>query len=120
MAIRWITALTFVAAAFSLLLAPVAHSAVGTFPVPQSPCNLPTDRSLIFWQRTPGMPDHARFISESDVYNCRPTLETWSAGLPTGPGNCSKIAWSTDNPSYVPNQIPSPPLKKIIAQVGDC
>ncbi|QLL05375.1 hypothetical protein [Mycobacterium vicinigordonae] len=120
MAIRWITALTVVTAACALPVAPTAHGSIGRSPAPASPCNLPTDRSLIFWQRAPGVPDHARFISESDMYNCRPTLETWSAGLPTGPGNCSKIAWSTDNPSYTPNFIPAPPLKKIIDQVGDC
>ncbi len=66
------------------------------------------------------MQDSAVAINESDLYNCRPALDTWRALMPNGPGYCSKIEWSTDNPGYVMNVSPVAPLKKVIDEVGDC
>jgi len=40
--------------------------------------------------------------------------------VPNGPGYCSKIAWSADNPGYVKNVSPVAPLQKVIDEVGDC
>lgn len=111
---------TLVLAACALPFAPMAHSEVRTVPVPESPCNLPISSSLIIWQHSPGTEDSARRVNESDTYSCRPTLDTWRAGEPSGPGYCSKIAWSSDNPDYLANVVPAAPLKKVIDQVGDC
>lgn len=118
MRIRVITAATVMACA--LPLAPTAHGDVRPVPVPAAPCGLPTAASLIIWQQAPGLQATSRFVNVTDVYNCRPMLETWRTGQPTGPGYCSKIAWSTDNPGYVPSVTPAAPLKKVIDQVGDC
>ena len=120
MAIPLTAASTLVVAACALPFAATAHSEIGTAPVPDSPCNLPTASSLIVWHHTPGAQDSANFVGESDLYNCRPTLDTWRAAQPTGPGYCSKIAWYSDNPSYIPGITPAAPLKKVIDQVGDC
>ena len=120
LAIRFITASTLVAAACALPFAPTAHSEVGTVPIPKSPCGLPTVRSLIIWHRAPGVEDSAEAVGESDLYNCRPMLDTWRARGPSGPGYCSKIAWASDNPEYVLGVSPAAPLKKVIDEVGDC
>jgi hypothetical protein len=115
-----IAASTLVVAACALPFAPTAHGDVRTVPVPKTTCNLPTARSLLIWQHAPGGEDTSVYVNESDLSNCRPKLETWGAGQPTGPGYCSKIAWSTDNPGHTPGVVPAPPLKKVIDQVGDC
>jgi hypothetical protein len=120
LAIRWIAATTAVVAACALPFAPPAHSQIGAVPVPDSPCNLPTARTFIVWQRVPGMPDSSNVINESDLYNCQPTLDTWHAAQPTGAGYCTKIAWSSDNPAYSIAVWPALPLKKVFDQVGDC
>lgn len=120
MAIRSIAAMTLMLAAGALPFAPAAHSGVGSPPIPQSPCDLPISRALIIWQHAPGVPDRSVFANESDIYTCRPMLDTWRANQPSGPGYCSKIAWSSDNPGYVPSVSPAAPLKKVIDQVGDC
>ena len=120
MAIRLIAASISMIAAFALPFAPIAVGDVGHAPLPQLPCNLPTGQSLIIWKRVPGDLDRSMFANETDTYNCRPLLETWHASAPTGPGFCTKIAWSNDNPSYIPMVTPAPPLKKVIDQVGDC
>jgi len=104
----------------ALFLAPLAHGDVGRVPPPNSPCDLPISSGLIIWQRGPGVPDRSVFANQADIYNCRPTLDNWRAGQPSGPGYCSKIAWSVDNPGYVPGVTPAAPLKKVIDQVGDC
>lgn len=120
MAIPVISAATAALAACAVSLAPTAYGQVGKIPVPELPCSLPTSSSFIIWQRAPGVPDRAQFANEADLYNCRPALDTWRAGQPAGPGYCSKIAWSADNPGYIPSVIPAAPLKKVIDQVGDC
>lgn len=120
LAIRSIAATTLVSAVLALPCAAPAYSEVRNVPVPESPCNLPTAASLIIWQHSPGAPATSVFINESDTYNCRPVLETWRAGQPSGPGYCSKIAWSADNPGYIPSVVPAAPLKKVVDQVGDC
>lgn len=106
--------------ACALSLAPLAHGDIIRVPIPELPCDLPISSAFIIWQHGPGVPDRSVFANQSDVYNCRPTLDTWRAGQPTGPGYCSKIAWSSDNPGYVPGVTPAAPLKKVIDQVGDC
>ena len=120
MAIPSIAASTFVAAACALPFASTAHGEVGTAPVPETPCNLPTASSLIIWEQDPGAQPKSRFVNESDVYNCRPMLDVWRAGQPSGPGYCSKIAWASDNPEYVSGVTPAAPLKKVIDEFGDC
>ena len=120
LAIPFITASTLVVAACALPFASTAHSEVGTVPIPKSVCGLPTLRSLIIWHHAPGVEDSAEAIDESDLYNCRPMLDTWRARGPSGPGYCSKIAWSSDNPEYLSGVSPAAPLKKVIDEVGDC
>ncbi|OBR98057.1 hypothetical protein BHQ23_00475 [Mycobacterium gordonae] len=107
-------------AACAVPFAPTAQADIRILPVPELPCDLPVSSGLIIWQHAPGVPDRSRFANPADLYNCRPTLDTWRAGEPTGPGYCSKIAWSADNPGYVPSVTPAAPLKKVIDQVGDC
>jgi hypothetical protein len=119
-AIRFIAASTVVVAASALPFVPAAHSEIGTVPIPESPCNLPTVRSLIVWQRVPAAQDNSYLINEADLANCRPTLDTWHASQPTGPGFCSKIAWASDNPGYTAAVWPALPLKNVLDQVGDC
>jgi len=120
LAIRFITASTLVAAAYALSFAPTAHSEVGIVPLPKSVCNLVTTRSLIIWRRAPGVQDSAFAINGADLSNCRPALDTWRALGPNGPGYCSEIAWSTDNPGYAFGVSPAAPLQKVIDEVGDC
>jgi hypothetical protein len=122
LAIPFITGATLLAAACALPFASTAHSEVATVPIPKSPCNLPTARSLIIWHRAPGVEDSAEAVDESDLYNCRPMLDTLRGRAlgPSGPGYCSKIAWSSDNPDYVLGVSPAAPLKKVIDEVGDC
>ena len=120
MDIRLIATSTLVAAACALPLAPTAQSVVGTVPLPDSPCNLETTKSLIIWERAPRVPDSAFAINATDNSNCRPALDTWRSLVPNGPGYCSKIAWSTDNPAYVYGVPPAAPLQKVVDEVGDC
>ena len=90
-------------------------------PTPRSgPCNLPTTRDLIIWERRPRILDSALEVGDADLMNCKPTLDTWAAGEPTGTGYCSKIAWASDNAGYDINARPAPPLRKVIDQVNDC
>ena len=119
MAIPSIAASTLLVAAFTLPFASTAHGEVGTAPIPETPCNLPLASSLIIWTHAPPALDRSVFVNETDEYNCRPALDTWRAGEPSGPGFCSKIAWANDNPGYSA-VVPAPPLKKVVDQVGDC
>jgi len=112
---------TLLLAACALPFASVAHSEAGSYPaLKSSVCNLPTTRDLIIWQRAPGLQDSAFQVGDADIFNCKPTLDTWRADQPTGPGYCSKIAWASDNPSYDISVRPAPPLKDVVDQVGDC
>jgi hypothetical protein len=44
--------------------------------------------------------------------HCKPTLDTWGAEQPAGPGYCSKIGWACDNPSYDVDARPAPTLNR--------
>jgi hypothetical protein len=121
LAIPVTAASALVVAACALPFASVAHGEAGSYyPAPTSVCNLPTTGNLIIWQRAPGLQDSAFRVSDVDIFNCKPTLDTWRPDQPTGPGNCSKIAWASDNPGYDFDVRPAPPLKNVIDQVGDC
>ena len=75
-----------VLAGCALPFASAAHTQAGTLPVPRSgPCNLqPSDRDLIIWERWPHLPDSALKVGDVDEVNCKPTLDDWRAGEPTG------------------------------------
>ncbi len=118
MAIPSIAASTLVAAACALQFASTAHSEVGTVPVPRDTLQSANREQPISWQHAPGKQDESVFVNKADVYNCGPLLDTWRAGQPTGPGYCSKIAWSSDNPAY--NVYGAPTLQNVIDEVGDC
>jgi hypothetical protein len=125
LAIRLMPAATLLAAACALPFASTAHSEVAAAPIPKAPsqpCNLPTTNKLIVWHRAPGVEDRAEVVDEADLYNCRPMLDELRGPAlgPSGPGFCSKIAWSSDNPGYSPLVSPTIPLKKVIYQEGDC
>ena len=80
-------------AACILPFASAAPSEAGTVPVPRSgPCDLPTTRDLIIWQRAPRLQDSAFEVGDADLLHCKPTLDTWASEQPTGPGYCSKIS----------------------------
>lgn len=86
---------------FGMLPFPATTSAVRVSPAPAPPsCNFATTRGLIIWERSPRLPDSALEGGGADLMSCKPTLSTWKAGQPTGPGYCSKIAWASDNPGY--------------------
>ena len=108
--------------ASSLMLAACGLPLTSAAPLPESgPCNLqPTSRDLIIWERRPRIQDSAVEVGDVDGVNCKPTLDTWPASEPTGPGYCSKIAWASDNPGYDADARPASPLKKVIDEVGDC
>ncbi|GAB4662594.1 hypothetical protein MOKP64_49240 [Mycobacterium avium subsp. hominissuis] len=99
----------------------VASATPGVKPFPAvGPCDMPTTRDLIVWERRPRLIDSAFEVGDADLSQCKPTVDTWPAGEPTGPGYCSKIAWASDNPGYDTDARPAPPLKKVIEAVGDC
>ncbi len=81
---------------------------------------MPTTRDLIIWQRAPQLQNSAFEVGDADLLHCKPTLDTWGAEQPAGPGYCSKIAWASDNPSYDVDARPAPTLKNVIDEVGDC
>jgi hypothetical protein len=95
-----------VLAAAALPLAAPAHADTGF--IRTSRCNLPNDRDLIIWQRVPRVEHSAVGVGEVDLVHCKPTLDTWQDGTPTGPGYCAKIAWASDNPDYDINVRPAP------------
>jgi hypothetical protein len=70
-------------------------------------------RDLIIWQRAPRLQDSAFEVGDADLVHCKPTLDTWGAEQPAGPGYCAKIAWASDNPGYDVDVRPAPPLKKV-------
>jgi hypothetical protein len=112
---------TLVLATCILPFASAAPSEARAAPIPTSgPCDLPTTRDLIIWQRAPRLQDSAFEVGDADLLHCKPTLDTWGGEQPTGPGFCSKIAWASDNPSYDVDARPAPPLKNVIDEVGDC
>jgi hypothetical protein len=113
---------TSVFAACVLPFLSAAPTASGSTPIPKSPpCNLQlTSNDLIIWERAPRLPDSALKVGDVDGVNCKPTLDDWKAGEPTGPGYCAKIAWASDNPGYDTDVRPAPALKKVIDGVGDC
>lgn len=83
-------------------------------------CDLaPTDNDLIIWQHWPRLPNNALLVGDVDMGQCKPTLDTWRAMEPTGPGYCNKIAWASDNPGYDVDQKPAPPLRKVLDEYGD-
>lgn len=110
---------------FGLPLLPASSSAAsaapGVGPIPAAGlCDMPTTSDLIVWKRRPRLFDSAFEIGDADLSQCKPTVDTWPAAQPTGPGYCSKIAWASDSPGYDTDARPSPPLKKVIEAVGDC
>lgn len=98
-----------------------ANAAPGATPTPAAGlCDMPTTSDLIVWERRPRLLDSAFEVGDADLSQCKPTVDTWPAAQPTGPGYCSKIAWASDNPGYDTDARPAPPLKKVIEAVGDC
>jgi hypothetical protein len=86
----------------------------------RTPCTLNSTRTLILWEHWPRLPDNSTEIGDIDGLHCAPTLAHWREGMPTGPGYCTKIAWSDDNPGYPVESVPAPPLKHVLDEVGDC
>jgi hypothetical protein len=112
---------TLVLATCGLPFASAAPNEAVTSPAPRSGrCDMPTTRDLIIWERRPQILDSAYEVGDADLSQCKPTVDTWPAGEPTGSGYCSKIAWASDNPGYDTDARPAPPLKKVIEEVGDC
>jgi hypothetical protein len=108
-------------AAASTAIAIALAAPVHAQPAPTSHCDLsPTDRDLIIWQKFPRLVADALEVGDVNMALCKPTLDSWRDGTPTGPGYCSKIAWAADNPGYDVEVKPAPPLKKVIDSVGDC
>jgi len=104
-----------------LSAAPSDASTPSSSPIPRTaPCDMPTTRDLIIWERRPHLLDSAYEVGDANLSQCKPTVDTWPAGEPTGAGYCSKIAWASDNPGYDAEAQPAPPLKKVIEEVGDC
>ena len=83
------------------------------------PCTLPHFGYLIEWRHQPGQPDRAFQISDIDQAKCQPALNSWTDGLPEGPGVCSMIGWASDNRGYDVKAVPAPKLPKAMDKVGD-
>ena len=73
-------------AACGLAFVSAAPSEAGTVPIPRSgPCNLPTTRDLIIWQRAPQLQDSAFEVGDADLVHCKPTLDTGGPSSPPAP-----------------------------------
>jgi hypothetical protein len=82
------------------------------------PCALTPTEDLIKRVVTPGAQPDSLMIGDVDIVHCKPSVDTLKDSVPMGPGFCSQIARAADNPGYVVDVRPAPPLRKIIVQVG--
>jgi hypothetical protein len=107
--------------------APTTHAAPKTSkpasrPASPSPsastCDLPDNQDLIERDDDPQAQILAAEFGEADLGNCTATLDTFMQEAGQAPGECTTIAWASDNPGYDVNQIPAPPLKKVIESAG--
>jgi len=81
-------------------------------------CRLTPTEDLIERDITPRIPPSAILIGNVNLVLCKPTVDTIQQTTPSGPGYCTQIARSADNPGYNPDATPAAPLRKIIAQYG--
>lgn len=98
--------------------AATAGAATATSPSPAASCALPDDRDLIERDDLPGVQILANEIGEVDLGNCVTTLSEFQQTAGQGQGECTTIAWASDNPGYDADAIPAPPLKKVIESAG--
>jgi hypothetical protein len=87
-------------------------------PSPAPSCTLPDNRDLIERDDDPGASILAEEIGEVDLENCTPTLDEFQQTAGHGAGECTTIAWASDNPGYDVNAVPAPPLKDVIESAG--
>lgn len=64
------------------------------------------------------METYATLLGSADLTHCIPTVKSLGKYSDNGPGHCTWIALSSDNPGYDPDASPAKPLKKIIAAYG--
>ncbi len=81
-------------------------------------CRLTPTEDLIERLVTPRLPPSAIVVGNVDGVLCKPTVDTIQQTTPSGPGYCTQIARSADNPGYNPDATPAAPLRKVIAQYG--
>jgi hypothetical protein len=81
-------------------------------------CNLPDNQDLIERDDDPGAQILAAEIGEVDLENCVTTLSEFQQTAGQGAGECTTIAWASDNPGYDVNKIPAAPLKDVIESAG--
>ncbi|HET9690055.1 MAG TPA: hypothetical protein VFP61_02810 [Acidimicrobiales bacterium] len=81
-------------------------------------CTLPTTPQLIERTVSPTGPPVAVLVGAANTVLCQPTTQAFRAGVPSGPGWCTQLARFDDNPGYDVNQVPAPPLQKVIASAG--
>jgi hypothetical protein len=86
--------------------------------VPQDTCTLADDQHLIVRYIAPGVQDNAQELGETDASHCTPTLQWLEQTAANGPGDCTQVAWASDNPGYNADALPAPPLKKVIEAIG--
>jgi hypothetical protein len=81
-------------------------------------CTLTPTEDLIERWVTPKLPANAVVVGDVDLAHCARTVDTFIAGVPSGPGYCVQIARAADNPRYNAEAKPAAPLRKVMAQAG--
>jgi hypothetical protein len=66
----------------------------------------------------PGLPATTQDLGSVNLGTCQTLIQSLPAEAGTEAGECTTIAWLSDNPNYDVNATPAPPLKKIQASAG--
>ena len=94
-------------------------AAVATSSAPTSAaCTLSPSPDLLVRHQVPGIQDDAQIIGSADLANCTPTVDSLPSSSPNGPGYCTWVALSSDNPGYNVDARPAAALKKVIEAFG--
>lgn len=81
-------------------------------------CTLQPTEDLIERNVSPGTQPLAFTLGNVNLNQCKPTIDTFAASSPTGPGYCSQLARAADNPGYNVDATPAPALHKVLIQIG--
>ena len=99
---------------------PVASATLtASSPAPRAAtCTLPSSPDLLVRTIAPRVGPSAEILGSANLGLCIPTVQWLQQTTPTGPGYCTQVALSSDNPGYDLNRTPAPPLRKLIAKFG--
>ena len=85
---------------------------------PVAVCTLSPSPDLLVRHQVPGLQDDAQILGSADLADCTPTLDSLPSSSPLGPGFCTWVALSSDNPGYNVDARPAAPLRKVIEAFG--